>query len=210
VARRPHAGRRTTTRRTAWILGLCIALSACGGGGEDAAPTSGTASPGASSPGNASPGTSAPLAAWSATETTCGIADFEAQSLAALNQLRRQGRSCGARGDYAAAPALTWHAALAQAAAGHTIDMAQNGYFDHTGLDGRTLGQRVTDAGYGWSAVAENIARGQTDIAAALASWVASDGHCANLMGAAYRHVALACTRDAGGRRLWTLDLAAP
>ena len=40
----------------------------------------------------------------------------------------------------------------------------------------------MTAAGYPWSWAAENIAAGQTTPAAAVAGWLASPGHCSNIM----------------------------
>lgn len=213
--------------RAVVAIGLVLALAACGGGGSDlpqAADSSNTpntptattstatttsttlvintSADAARQSANAAPATAAPDRA------PCGIADFEAQVIAQLNQIRAQARSCGAHGHHAAASPLAWHDALERAAAGHSVDMAQRGYFSHTSPEGQTMAQRVSAAGYAWTAVAENIAAGQVDISAALAAWVASDGHCANLMGAAYREVALSCARADNGMRYWTMNLA--
>lgn len=91
--------------------------------------------------------------------------------------------------------------------------MVAKNFFDHTGSDGSTVGVRVTDAGYAWSGVAENIAAGQTSVASAMNSWQLSEGHCRNLMGANYKHVALACVRGTSANAYpfyWTMVLATP
>ncbi len=98
---------------------------------------------------------------------------------------------------------------LLTAATGHSADMAKNNYFSHTSLDGRTFDQRITAAGYRWSAVGENIAAGQTSVQSVMTSWINSPGHCQNLMNPTFRDIGVACVRnDAAKYRLyWTMDL---
>ena len=101
--------------------------------------------------------------------------------LAAVNTARAAGRSCGDR-YYPAAPALAWNGALADAALAHSADMARQRYFSHTGKDGRVVGERALQAGYRWRRIAENIAAGQESAEEAVAGWLSSPGHCANIM----------------------------
>lgn len=129
-----------------------------------------------------------------------------------VNARRAAGASCGARGNFAATTALTWNTPLADAAYGHSRDMATLNYFSHTSADGRTLGTRVTASGYAWSSVGENIAAGYSSVQSVVDGWMASDGHCANLMGASFVHVGMACARQTGSTygSYWTMDLARP
>lgn len=101
--------------------------------------------------------------------------------LDAVNAARAAGRQCGERW-FAPAPPLSWNEQLANAALAHSTDMARQHYFDHRGKDGAMPAERATRAGYRWRAVGENIAAGQTSAAEAVAGWLASPGHCANLM----------------------------
>lgn len=78
--------------------------------------------------------------------------------------------------------ALVYDSQLTQAAQGHAEDMALNDYFDHTGLDGRSPADRITDAGYIWNYCAENIAAGYPDAASAVDGWINSPGHHANML----------------------------
>lgn len=82
----------------------------------------------------------------------------------------------------AGCPPLVRNATLASVAAAHSADMATQNYFDHTSLDGRSAAQRMTDAGYSFSLMAENIAAGQPSAEAAMAGWMDSDGHRDNLL----------------------------
>jgi len=75
---------------------------------------------------------------------------------------------------------------LSNAAYLHSADMAEQGYFSHTSLDGRTFDQRIVAAGYtNYSSLAENIAYayGSPDAARVYNMWKNSSGHYANMMG---------------------------
>lgn len=116
---------------------------------------------------------------------------FAEEMLLAVNQLRVRGCHCGDTYMRPVKP-LRWNNELAQAAQRHADDMAQNRWFDHTGTDGSTIAVRVSDAGYNWSAVGENIAHGYKSISQVLAGWQKSEGHCRNLMKAAYAEMGVA------------------
>jgi uncharacterized protein YkwD len=171
---------------------LCLAgvLSACGGGGDP-------------EPADIAP----PLA-----QINCGLANFDTEALQRINQHRAAGASCGARGSFAPVPALAWEGRLTAAAYTHSLDMATQNYFAHTGPDGRTVAERVSAAGYDWRAVGENLAGGPTSVQAAVDGWMASPDHCANTMNPVYVHVGVACAANAGTTygRYWTMVLAAP
>lgn len=83
-------------------------------------------------------------------------------------------------------PALADDSQLTRAAQGHAEDMAQNNYFDHIGLDGRTPCDRITAAGYIWNACGENIAAGYSDAASVVNAWMSSEGHRANMLSSTF------------------------
>ena len=143
----------------------------------------------------------------------CGLADFQAATLARINRLRAAGADCRGGGRFAPAAALAWNAALLHAAAAHSRDMAATGRFSHSGRDGSTLAGRIDAAGYAWSRIGENIATGQKSADAVIADWMSSDDHCANLMNADFRDAALACapgTATSAYKTYWTMELARP
>ncbi|MGB7981807.1 MAG: CAP domain-containing protein [Candidatus Nanopelagicales bacterium] len=105
----------------------------------------------------------------------------EAEVLTLVNGARAVARSCGTT-NYAAAPALTMNPLLVRSARGHSQDMATNGYFSHTGLDGSLPWDRMRAVGYEWRAAGENIAAGQPTAQAVVTAWLNSPGHCANIM----------------------------
>ena len=190
---------------------LLALLQACGGGGGDSSSTNGPA---------AAPGTSAALAAAAsapsggapAIDTTCGLANFEADALRLINQYRAAGATCGSHGAFAPAAALARNPKLASAAFGHSRDMADNNYFSHDSQDGRTMANRIDATGYAWSTIGENIAAGYSSVQSVIDGWMASEGHCANLMNPRFTEFALACARnDASQYRLyWTQNLGRP
>ncbi len=101
--------------------------------------------------------------------------------LNAVNEARSRARSCGGT-SYSAQPALRWSCKLDSAATTHAKDMANNNFFSHTGSDGSRMGQRMNNAGYSWSSAAENIAAGQYTVDMVMKGWLASAGHCRNIM----------------------------
>jgi len=101
--------------------------------------------------------------------------------LALVNAARAQPRTCGTRAFGPAGP-VTWNPLLARAAFVHSADMAEKHYFNHKQPDGSQPQDRATAAGYRWMRVGENIASGQRTPEEAVASWLDSPGHCANIM----------------------------
>ena len=78
--------------------------------------------------------------------------------------------------------------------------------------DGSSAGQRATAAGYVWRTWGENIAAGQTSVNQVMAGWLASPGHCANLLNPNFRDIGLACVSAGAGntyRTYWTMTLGA-
>jgi uncharacterized protein YkwD len=68
----------------------------------------------------------------------------------------------------------------------HSQDMAEQDYFSHISLDGRTFDQRIIAAGYTeYVSLAENIAysSGEPDATRVYDMWKNSAGHYANMMG---------------------------
>lgn len=101
--------------------------------------------------------------------------------LSLVNEARASARRCGSR-YFARARPVAWNDALAQAAREHSSDMAAHRRFSHRGSDNSEVAQRATRAGYRWRHIGENIAAGQTSAREAVAGWLESPGHCANLM----------------------------
>jgi uncharacterized protein YkwD len=131
--------------------------------------------------------------------------------LALTNQARAHARTCGSQ-RFPAAPPLSLASALTRAARAHSRDMAMRDFFGHTGSDGSTPGERATRAGYRWSMVGENIASGVRTGREAVAGWLASPQHCANIMTAAFSQMGVAFAGDPTNARVidWTEDFGTP
>ncbi|MCU1759756.1 CAP domain-containing protein [Pseudomonas sp. 14P_8.1_Bac3] len=126
------------------------------------------------------------------------LGDWQAEGqklLAELNIARGRPQQCGTQA-FAAAPPLTWNATLATAAEEHSRSMANNNYFDHKDRDGRTPGDRAELAGYSAQLIGENIAAGQDTVRRVVDGWVASPGHCANLMNPQFQELGAAYAVD--------------
>ena len=132
--------------------------------------------------------------------------------LARINLYRAAGASCRTAGQFAPTQPLVWNSLLLQAASGHSLDMATKNYFSHTSQDGRTMVDRINATGYVWSTIGENIAAGYPTVNAVVDGWMASDGHCANLMNPNFKDVGVACVASSTStyRTYWTMDAGKP
>jgi uncharacterized protein YkwD len=113
-----------------------------------------------------------------------------ADILQRVNAYRAAGATCGSR-RMEPAPPLEWNEALQRAADVQVRDIAPRASVSHTGSDGSDVGTRVSRQGYEWSTVGENAAEGRNSVAYTLQQWMDSPGHCSNMMGASFQHVAV-------------------
>lgn len=112
-----------------------------------------------------------------------------------VNQARATRRYCGNTAFNAARP-VRWNDSLAEASRLHSEDMARYNYFSHSGRDGSDPAQRVERAGYRYRTTGENIAGGQMKPEDAVAGWIKSPEHCANLMNPAFTEMGAAFAVD--------------
>ncbi|MEP7242354.1 MAG: CAP domain-containing protein [Gammaproteobacteria bacterium] len=125
-----------------------------------------------------------------------GNADEVSQQVLALaNNARSRTRQCG-RKSFDAAPPLVLASRLNDAAREHARDMAKHSELSHEGSDGTTPAQRVTQEGYAWRTVGENVASGPTSAEEVMAGWLESPGHCENLMDPRFTEMGIAYTVD--------------
>jgi uncharacterized protein YkwD len=205
--------------QTAALAGVCllsILLAACGGssGGTVAASTTGQSSGGSTQP--PSSGTPSPSGTYNLGGTPQAVidqcmSDTDKELLTQLNDARAVARTCGNVG-YPAVAALSWHCTLENVAYAHSRDMGDYNFFSHTGSDGLTVADRVTNAGYTWSSVGENIAAGQPTVDAVMIAWLGSAGHCANIMRASFSETGAAAYAVSGSDYpiYWTQVFATP
>ena len=126
------------------------------------------------------------------------------EMLAAVNAARAEGARCGDEVHPPVGP-LSWNGRLEAAALQHTLDMEANDHFAHVGTDGSTPGDRAQRAGYPWHIVGENIARYQPTVEEVVEDWMASPGHCRQIMDPAFVEMG-AAERD----RYWTQVFGLP
>ncbi len=117
-------------------------------------------------------------------------------------------------------PRLVENPKLRRAAAGHSADMVDEGYFDHTTPSGESFVDRILSAGYvkrndAWT-LGENLAWGTGDLstpAGVMQAWMSSSGHKANILKRTYREIGigirLGVPRDAGVGATFTTDFGA-
>jgi uncharacterized protein YkwD len=127
-----------------------------------------------------------------------------------VNAARSRSRTCGTE-RYAATDPLTSSRKLNEAAASHARDMARKKYFDHRGADGSQPGDRVRRAGYQPRISGENIAFGPESVEEVVEGWLASPGHCANIMEPRFKHLGVGVATGARrGRIYWVQTFGAP
>ncbi len=129
---------------------------------------------------------------------TSGLGDWQTEGrklLDLINTARAEPRQCGTQAFTATAP-LSWNDTLAGAANSHTRNMANGNFFDHLDPDGRTPGDRAELAGYIAKNIGENIAAGLDTPRKVVDGWLASPGHCANLMNPQFRELGAAYAMD--------------
>jgi uncharacterized protein YkwD len=143
---------------------------------------------------------------WNATWTA-----FENDVLTLVNQKRAAGAICGGV-SYGPAPALTFHANLRCSARVHSKDMGDKNFFSHAGSNGSSFAQRITSAGYTWTAAAENIGAGYSTPAATVNGWMSSPGHCKNIMNKSYVHLGTGYyyAGTSTYKHYWTQNFAKP
>ncbi len=124
-----------------------------------------------------------------------------------INQARSQPCRCGTT-TYPAVPALTLDAQLNTASDKFAVDLATYNYFSHTGRDGSQPWDRMTREGYIWRAAGENIAAGYATTRAVVNGWLASPGHCRNIMSANFKNVGVGYGYSASStyKQYWVTD----
>ncbi|MFJ7492612.1 CAP domain-containing protein [Streptomyces sp. NPDC097727] len=98
---------------------------------------------------------------------------------------------------------LTMNAKLTKAAQDHSADMASHRNMSHTGSDGSDPGDRITRAGYQWSAYGENVAYGYTTPESVMAGWMNSPGHKRNILDCSFKEIGVGLAQPGN---YWTQD----
>lgn len=133
-----------------------------------------------------------------------GTIAFRDEMLADVNQLRANGCNCGGKWMPKVAP-LKWNSKLENSAQGHANDMNTNDFLSHDGSNGSEFSDRITNAGYHWSAAGENIAWGYSSISDAVQGWIESPDHCKAMMSSHYTEMGAARAGE-----YWVQDFGRP
>ena len=154
---------------------------------------------------------SPPEAAASAASAAPATPAMSARALQLVNEARARGAQCGSQ-SFGPAPPLTLSGALAGVALGHATDMAVHDYFEHQDLSGQSPADRVRAAGYSEKLVGENIAYGPKSAEEVVKGWLASPGHCRNIMDPRFVQMGIGLAPGRAARRglFWVQLLAEP
>ena len=109
-------------------------------------------------------------------------------------------------------PPLRVNTRLVKDAKLQATQIAETGVLDHVILSGPypTPRVRAEVAGYAWNALGENLALGYTDAASAVAAWMESPGHRANILAGGYSETGVVLETDAHGRLIFVQTFGAP
>jgi uncharacterized protein YkwD len=127
------------------------------------------------------------------------ISSFEAGVLQKLNETRAA---------HGLGP-LKLSMRLTTAADAHSIDMADNGYFDHSSHDGTPFWKRVDQwygsSGYRYWSVGENILWASPSLTPgrAISMWMASPEHRANILNAQWHEIGVAAVHVPAGSGIY-------
>ncbi|HWI42026.1 MAG TPA: CAP domain-containing protein [Nocardioides sp.] len=124
------------------------------------------------------------------------VLPMESEVLSLVNQERTKA-GC-------APVAYEWHLHLA--ARGHSVEMAKSGVLAHESPDGRTPSDRITAAGYHWTAWGENVAAHQPTAAQVMHDWMNSPPHKANILNCVFTELGVGLAFDGAGHPYWTQD----
>jgi uncharacterized protein YkwD len=124
--------------------------------------------------------------------------------VAKVNEARMKGRKCGNK-YYKAARPLVWNDMLGQATLNHSLDMAENDFLSHIGSGGSDPGERLSKAGYKWTAYGECIGKGYQTPEETVNGWLKSEMHCRNIMNPQFKEAGSAFARSGRLKIYWTL-----
>jgi uncharacterized protein YkwD len=137
---------------------------------------------------NANNGSSSGTTSSGSTTSSSDVTAAEQQAVELLNADRR----ANGLSDLKASSALT---AVARS---HAQDMIDRNFFSHTNPDGKTLSDRLKQAGISFSAAGENIAQ-NTSVQGAETSFMNSSGHRSNILNSSYTTVGVGVASDNNG-----------
>lgn len=205
------------TKLLALVLGTSLFLSACVSGDDNTAIDNGNPQPddtigqADNADTNTTSGSDTGDAGVNTGDGCLTTAQLETDFIQQVNQARAQARMCGSQ-SFAATNPVTWDERLEAAALTHSQDMANVNFFSHTGSDGSNVGIRANNENYSWQRVSENIAAGHSSVSQVMNDWLASEGHCRNIMDPNITQLGASCWDNSSSQfgRYWTQVFATP
>ncbi|MDO0929303.1 CAP domain-containing protein [Streptomyces sp. TG1A-8] len=158
--------------------------------------TASPAAPRTTAPVSTAPRTTAPAASSTPKATATATASGVTARIVELVNAERSKAGCSA---------LTLNATLTKVAQAHSQDMASHRNMSHTGSDGSSPGDRITNGGYAWSAYGENIAYGYATAEEVMTGWMNSPGHRANILNCSFKEIGVGLAQPDS---YWTQDFA--
>jgi uncharacterized protein YkwD len=132
--------------------------------------------------------------------TAVGLTPREAEVLERLNEVRAKEGLHPLRVDLS----------LLRAARDHTRDMIERDFFDHINPDGLAFWDRARAQGYPSSYIGENLAAGYLKAADAMAGWMESPGHRANILNPDFEEIGIGMLEGGSMGAYWTQVFGTP
>jgi uncharacterized protein YkwD len=106
---------------------------------------------------------------------------------------------------------ITFDPTLSRVAEDYACEMIDQTFFDHVNpYTGVGPGQRLTEAGYAFHSMGENLAAGQTTAREAVEAWLDSPGHRENILAPQWRRTGIAVRYGGPYRVMWVQEFADP
>ncbi len=106
---------------------------------------------------------------------------------------------------------VTLDAELNEVAEDYACEMIDGNFFDHVNpTTGEGPGQRLTEAGYTFFSMGENLAAGQRTAREVVDAWMASPGHRENILTAQWKRVGVAVRVGGRYQTIWVQEFADP
>ena len=134
---------------------------------------------------------------------------IEEQVLIEVNRRRAEGADCGSTGVFDSTAPLEMNSRIRCSARYHSLWMTETGIYEHDSPGGE-LGddpwQRMERTGFQGDPTGENIAFGYDSPNDVVNGWMASDGHCSNIMEPSSNVLGVGYVRASSGtyEHVWT------
>lgn len=111
-------------------------------------------------------------------------------------------------------PGVAPESRLRLAALGHALDMVVRHFFGHDAPSPAPNGgrphERISRAGYDWWAWGENVAAGHPTPRRVMEGWMASEGHCRNVLESDFTELGVGVVAPPSGRVHWAQNFGLP